>query len=284
VTAARPVPGSGDRLAYALFVAAALHAIVILGVAFDLPGLDTPTDVPTLEVTLLENPSDDETAPDDADFLAQANQRGAGNTEEKVAPEFADSPPAPDTDETLERGLTLSFAAVRPLPAATEHLLTPNGRFRVPDRLAGEDAQESAETPPPGGVVRVTGDGRREYFIAVNTRASEFAEYLAGWKARMERLGTLNFPTAARRDGLAGQPVLEVALAADGTLEEVSIVRTSGHPELDRAALDLVRLGSPFDPFPPEVRASYDVLRFAYEWRFIDGRVSGSGVFGPGRP
>ena len=273
--------GAGDRLAYALFLAAALHASVILGVAFDLPGPDTPTDVPTLEVTLLENPPDHETAPDDADYLAQANQRGAGNTEEKLAPEFADSPPAPDTDETLERGLTLSFAAVRPLPAETEHLLSPNGRLHVPDRLAGEDAQESAQAPPPGGVLRVTGDGRREYFIAVNTRASEFAEYLAGWKARMERLGTLNFPTAARRQGLAGQPVLEVALAADGTLEEVRIVRTSGHPELDRAALDLVRLGSPFDPFPPQVRASYDVLRFAYEWRFIDGRVSGSGVYGP---
>ncbi len=284
MTPARPLPGSGDRLAYALFVAAAVHAIVILGVAFDVPGLDTPTEVPTLEVTLLDNPSDDETTPDDADYLAQANQQGAGNTPDEVAPEFADSPPAPDTDETLRRGLTLTFAAVRPMAAADDHLLSPESRIRVPDRLAGEDGQESAQAPPPGGVVRVTGDGRREYFIAVNTRASEFAEYLAGWKARMERLGTLNFPTAARQQGLGGQPVLEVALAADGTLEEVRIVRTSGHPGLDRSALDLVRLGSPFDPFPPEVRASYDVLRFAYEWRFIDGRVSGSGVYGPDRP
>jgi protein TonB len=283
VTAARVMPGSGDRLAYALFFAAVLHAVVILGVAFDAPGLDTPTEVPTLEVTLLDTPSDDEVPPVEADYLAQANQQGAGNVEEQVAPEFADSPPAPDTDATLKRGLTLHFATARPA-ASDERLLTPDARIRLREQETSEQGEAVSEAPPPGGVLRVTGDGRREYFIAVNTRESEFAEYLAGWKARMERLGTLNFPTAARRQGLEGQPVLEVALAADGHIEEVRIVRTSGHPELDRAALELVRLGSPFDPFPAQVRASYDVLRFAYEWRFLDGRVSGSGVYVPPQP
>ena len=257
MTAAGAMPGSRDRLAYALFFAAVLHAVVILGVAFD--------------------------APEEADYLAQANQQGAGNVEEQVDPEFADSPPAPDTDVTLKRGLTLQFAAARPA-ASEDRLLTPDSRVRLREQEASEQGEAVSEAPPPGGVLRVTGDGRREYFIAVNTRESEFAEYLAGWKARMERLGTLNFPTAARRQGLEGQPVLEVALAADGQLEDVRIVRTSGHPELDGAALDLVRLGSPFDPFPAQVRESYDVLRFAYEWRFMDGRVSGSGVYSPPRP
>lgn len=277
--------GSGDRLAWALFLAAVAHAVVILGVAFDAPGPEAPAQVPTLEVTLLESPSDDETPPPDADYLAQANQRGAGNTDEKAPPEFADNPPAPDTDATLRRGLELSFAAVMPTPEASrEHLMSPDSRLRMPDARAREDRQQETTAPPPGGVVRVTGDGRREYFIAVNTSESKFAEYLAGWKARMERLGTVNFPAAARRAGLKGQPVLEVALAADGRLEEVRIVRSSGYPELDQAALNLVRLGSPFDPFPPDVRASYDVLRFAYEWRFIDGRLSGSGVYAPAGP
>lgn len=276
--------GDGDRLGYALFMAAALHALLILGVAFDAPDPQAPSEVPTLEVTLLESPSDDETPPDDADYLAQANQRGAGNTEEDVPPEFADAPPAPDPEEVMRRGLTLQFASLAPAPPTEDAVLAPRSTVTVPARDPREAGETADQAPPPGGLLRVTGDGRREYFIAVNTRESEFAEYLAGWKARMERLGTLNFPTAAQRDDVRGQPVLEVALAADGRLEEVRIVRTSGDPELDRAALDLVRLGSPFDPFPPEVRASYDVLRFAYEWRFIGGRVAGSGIYAPGRP
>lgn len=272
---------SGDRLGYALFLALALHALVILGVAFDAPAPERPRDVPTLEVTLLQSPSEDETPPDDADYLAQANQRGAGNTAETVAPEFEDGPPLPDTDETLRRGLALSFAAAVPSPPAEDAVLAPDSAVQVAAREPRQPGDTETGAPPRGGVLRVTGDGRREAFIAVNTKESGFAEYLAGWKARMERLGTLNFPSAAKGTDLEGQPVLEVALAADGRLEEVRIVRSSGRPELDRAALDLVRLGSPFDPFPPEVRASYDVLRFAYEWRFLGGRVRGSGIYAP---
>jgi TonB family protein len=83
----------------------------------------------------------------------------------------------------------------------------------------------------------------------VNARESVFAEYLAAWKARMERLGTLNYPTVAGRQG--GNPVLEVALAADGSLREVRVTRSSGQGALDQAAMDLVRLGTPYDPFPP---------------------------------
>ncbi len=279
-----PWPGSGDRLAYALFLAAVVHAVVILGVAFDASDPASPEQVPTLEVTLLDSPPADDVPPPDADYLAQANQRGAGNTEEDVTPEFADRPPAPRPDQVLERGLELSFAAISPPRAKeTDQLMTPESALSVTRPERAEQSGQQAQAPPEGGVLRVTGDGRREYFIAVNTRESRFAEYLAGWKARMERLGTVNFPTAARRSGLAGQPVLEVALAADGRLEDVRIVRSSGHPSLDRAAMDLVKLGSPFDPFPPKVRASYDVLRFAYEWRFIDGQVSGSGVYAPDR-
>ena len=39
---------------------------------------------------------------------------------------------------------------------------------------------------------------------------------------------------------------------------------------LDKAALDILRRASPFDPFPPEVRADYDRLRFAYKWVFSE--------------
>ena len=65
--------------------------------------------------------------------------------------------------------------------------------------------------------------------------------------------------------------MIEVAIRADGHLEEISVRRSSGQPELDNAAVRIVRLASPFDPFPPAMRDRYPMLRFAYEWRFLGG-------------
>ena len=112
-------------------------------------------------------------------------------------------------------------------------------------------------------------DGPRERTVSVDTQEALFAGYLAAWKQRVELLGTLNFPDAARRAGLTGNPVLEVAIGADGGLREIVVVRSSQQKLLDQAALRILRLAAPFEPFPEEIRRQYDVLRFVYEWRFI---------------
>jgi protein TonB len=117
-------------------------------------------------------------------------------------------------------------------------------------------------------VLRLRGkrlDGATE--IVPNTRESKLAPYLNAWRSKIERLGTLNFPQNVR-NAQAGNPVLEVALRADGTLGEALIKRSSGSKEIDQAALSILRLASPFDPFPSELR-QYQELRFAYEWQFL---------------
>ena len=112
----------------------------------------------------------------------------------------------------------------------------------------------------------------RERVLTANTRQTLFADYLITWKEKVERVGTLNFPDAARRLGLEGSPVLEVAIASDGSLQSIRVIESSGQPALDEAAERILRLASPFDPFPRDLRNSYDVLRFSYEWRFIQGQ------------
>jgi len=109
-------------------------------------------------------------------------------------------------------------------------------------------------------------DGATE--IVPNTRESKLAPYLNAWRTKVERLGTLNFPQYARGDQ-TGNPVLEVSLKADGTLGDALIRRSSGNKEMDQAALSILRLASPFDPFPSELRKQYQELRFAYEWQFL---------------
>jgi protein TonB len=254
---------AGERLGWAIFVATAAHALLILGLGFGPPQPPGPEDVPTLEVTLLDTPVPDQPAPEHAQYLAQASQEGVGNVEEQVRPEFFDTPPAPVPEErtAMERGLEVEFVATR--DSALQADIAP---------LPEDADMQPAEVLPEGGVTRVTASGEREHFVSVNARESVFAEYLAGWKARMERLGTLNYPTTAGQRG--GNPVLEVVVGADGGLREVRVTRGSGNGALDQAAMDLVRLASPYDPFPATVRAQFDVLRFAYEWRFIEGRAS----------
>lgn len=68
--------------------------------------------------------------------------------------------------------------------------------------------------------------------------------------------------------------MLEVAINADGRLKEVVVRSSSGQRELDQAAMEILRLAAPFEPFPEGLRADYDVLRFAYEWRFSEGAGS----------
>jgi protein TonB len=117
--------------------------------------------------------------------------------------------------------------------------------------------------------------------LLADTRESQIAAYLDGWKRRVEQVGTLHFPAAARRHELSGNPVLEVAIRADGSLQQVLLRRSSGHRELDNAAIGIVRLAAPFDPFPPAMRTRYPLLRFAYEWQFQAGRSGAGAVSAP---
>ena len=42
--------------------------------------------------------------------------------------------------------------------------------------------------------------------------------------------------------------------------------------------MDILKLATPFEAFPEELAARHDVLRFAYEWQFVGGRLAGSAV------
>jgi protein TonB len=88
------------------------------------------------------------------------------------------------------------------------------------------------------------------------------------WRAKVEAIGNLNYPEEAKRRLLTGNLLLDVALNPDGTVNEISLRRSSGHKTLDDAAIRIVELAAPFAPFPPEVRADIDVLHITRTWKF----------------
>ena len=287
---------TGDRLATAIFVMALIHGLVILGVRFSAPPV-ADNALPTLEVLLIPPGPDDPQENQEAAYIAQRTQRGNGtDTEARRAslPEARDEQQAPPDASTAN-------------PEKHHRLAEPEGAVSVLARRALEAERLATGSEPhdeapvffaiPAPAVPTVGlnaavadrelhlrgqrsvDGK----LLADTRESAIAAYLDGWKRRIERVGTINFPNEARRRQLSGNPVVEVAIRANGTLETVIVRRTSGHPELDNAAVGIVRLAAPFEPFPSALRERFPVLRFAYEWQFINGQLGGDGaVFSSG--
>ena len=108
---------------------------------------------------------------------------------------------------------------------------------------------------------------RRE-FVSANTRAYEFASYMSAWVGKVERVGNLNYPTELRQRKLHGDLILTVGIDWNGDVESVEIMRSSGVRDIDNAAVDIVRLASPYAPLPDNIRESTDILHITRTWRF----------------
>ena len=105
-------------------------------------------------------------------------------------------------------------------------------------------------------------------------KRADFAYYLRSWQRKVERIGQLNYPRQARAEGITGSLRLRVAIAADGALQDVRVLETSGHELLDQAALRIVRLAAPYAPFSPAMRETTDTLEIERTWRFLNSRIS----------
>jgi periplasmic protein TonB len=271
-----------DRLTTTLFLVALFHLIVVLGVTFGAGDTPPQGGAPTLEVILVPNPTPESIANEDAHYLSQVTQRGAGNDQAARRPESgspgSEGAPGPEGDAAAEG---TADAEVERSPAVLVTRSAADDR-RDPARDAATRAAGSAAANATGPAVladdgrgvRLKGKTARELQVSPDTRESGVAVYLDRWRRRVEEVGTTNYPLqAARRRGLSGNPVLEVQILANGTLGDVILRRTSGEPELDRAALGILRLAAPFERFPPALAAKHDALRLAYEWQFNGGEL-----------
>lgn len=116
--------------------------------------------------------------------------------------------------------------------------------------------------------LRAYNDRPREKFISARTREHAYAAYMDAWRRKVERIGNLNYPEEARRQGLTGELVLDVALGPDGNVRNITLLRSSGTAVLDEAAARIVRLAAPFARFPEHIRNETDVLHITRTWRF----------------
>ena len=278
-----------DRLLVTLFLAGLFHLILILGVTFASPERDSSL-VPTLEVLLVGDALPEAPLNKEASYLSQRTQQGSGNASKGASrrPGAAGAPE--DSLFGVDQGSGPQSLAG---PTGGEASIVTGGGSHT--RFIADAADPSTALPSmprralAGDLAALAGSDndtelllkgseRRELLVTPSTRAADVAVYLDAWKRRVEQVGTLNFPNEARNRRLSGNPVIEVALASSGALAEVEVRRSSGHAELDAAAIAILRLATPFEAFPLELAARHDVLRFAYEWQFVAGRLAGAAV------
>jgi protein TonB len=178
---------------------------------------------------------------------------------------------APSAEQLVSRGSGGEIVPALPQPTDDPSPLRQRAAALVQQAAPQTTAMELAlRAELPDG-----SDDSRTLIATPSTRQSGLAEYLDGWRRRVERIGTANYPTQLLGNIGAGRPTLEVVIAADGRLDDIVVRRSSGDTALDQAALKILRLAAPFPPLPEEIRVDYDVLRFAYEWDFSQGAAEG---------
>lgn len=284
-----------DRLMTAFFVAIVLHGVMILGITFDTLDFDQHGS-DQLEVVLIQGHSDD-LEPDNAAYYAQTNQRGSGNTDEQVR---ASSDPTQgdlinnqgklDQSDLQERDM-ISDESMRQYLAArrsNKHSVliqakpeTTTSERRMQARLMLTGEQILAPQNSSDDKNKITHDGERELFVSIDAKQSDIANYISAWRSKVERIGTLNYPKSLLQKNLQRSPVVEVSIARDGSIRSSKILRSSGSNTTDQAALRILRLAAPFDPFPKELAIGKDAMSFVYEWHFSAvGEVKGRALLG----
>jgi protein TonB len=108
----------------------------------------------------------------------------------------------------------------------------------------------------------------RRRFVGARTQEFRFARYVEDWRVKIERVGEVNYPQAARDQKMYGSLVVTVSIKADGTLERVDINRSSGNRILDAAAVRIVQLGAPYAPFPADIAKDTDIIGITRTWVF----------------
>jgi protein TonB len=270
------------NLTLALGISLLLHA-ALLAVRFTPPDIFDKARERAMDVILVNSKS--KSRPDKAQAKAQTNLDGGGNTEEDLRAKTP-LPPSPNTREGTD--LVEAQRRVAELEAQQQKMMT---------RLASEkavaaDKNRNSPTPAPAeirtgadlassalAIARIEGQISRqleEYnqrprkkFIGARVEEYRFAQYVEDWRQKIERIGNLNYPDAAK-GRLYGSLVLTVIIKSNGDLDRVEVNRSSGQRLLDDAARRIVQMSAPFAAFPEAIRRDTDVLEITRTWTFTN--------------
>lgn len=273
-------PSSSRTLTLAIAISLGLHAY-LLSLHFGLPDMISKASEQALDVILVNSKSVHK--PKNAQARAQNNLDGGGNTEQD---RIASTPLPPSQQDQDGDSLINTQRRVAELEAEQRQLMTQakskkkinnesstrDPQPQAPQNLSGADLASNAMA-----IARLEGQIAqntdaynkmpRKKFIGARAEEYRFSQYVEDWRQKVERIGNLNYPEAAR-GRLYGSLMLTITIRSDGSLDSVEITRSSGHKELDEAARRIVKLAAPYAEFPEAIRRDTDVIEISRTWTF----------------
>ncbi|MEQ5800516.1 TonB family protein [Halomonas sp. H10-9-1] len=274
-----------------------LH-LAVIGVVASWQFATPPAERKSLDVVLVTRESE---APVEAEAIAEVDQQASGSEQEEAPAESRSAPV--EAPVASQQGATDVDPATPAEPEAAERV-APEAR---PVEEAPPAAEAEAENPMPPTpreapqaadaeaepqVAAPTASGRdlladatrsiREQGLAPESpgdpgaprqaaqRAAE-ARYIDDWTRRVEAYGNRVHPAPRH---LQGQLRIRVVIGRDGELRQAEVIQSSGHSELDQAALDTVNGAGPYRPFDAGM-GNLDSLSITRVWRFGQGNNFG---------
>jgi periplasmic protein TonB len=266
----------------ALAFSLVFHAVV-LSIHFRLPEAMLRNTENALDVVLVN--SKHAKKPKNAQVYAQANLDGGGESEQN---QRATTFIPPTTSSRDGNDIIDAQRRVAQLEAEQRQLMT-RLKAQAMARAAPKRTVEAPTQPVPPNVSgldiasRALATARLEAQIDrqineynkrprvknIGTRAEEyrFAQYVEDWRQKIERIGNLNYPEAAK-GRFYGSLLLTVTILSDGNIKDVEINRSSGAPVLDQAAVRIVRMSAPYAAFPDNIRRDTDIVQITRKWTF----------------
>ena len=270
---------NNDSLLMALFVAVIVHIVLILGMNFT---TTQPEKInKSIDITLINTPA--KKAPEKANFLAQENQLGAGETTKK--PELPAQKPPSQRNKQIKQ--VKKPTPEESKPKVAKKIITQQKADKKVVTASKPDAISQPEKRPKltaeslhqqltelGTEIRQSqpsADQTKIKFVdSVSAHKYVAAQYMKDWETKVERTGNLNYPEVAAKKNFSGTLTMDVGIKADGSIYSIRINRSSGNPALDEAAKKIVRMSAPFAPLPLELRKELDVLVITRVWKFSD--------------
>ena len=256
-------------------IATLVHVGVIAGIGFGLPDREKIRHAPLLNITLVNTHANK--APEKADYLAQANQQGSGSVDRKSRPSspFASTNPNQMTGKSPVQSFQSSPDII---PKPNPQILTTKGKTNKQvnkkpeeDEIKDPKPTDKAISDQTDEIAQLMAEMSKEeehyakrpriHFIdSISAKSVVEAAYIDAWAKKLERIGNINFPKEALRLSLSGTLILNATLDRAGHVVEIGIDSSSGSRILDNAAIRIVKLASPYDPLPHEIRKKYDRL------------------------
>ena len=276
-----PPAVNNKSLLTALLVAVIVHIAFVLGINFTTPQPEKINK--SIDITLVNTPV--KKAPEKADFLAQENQSGAGESIKKLESP-AQKPASQETSEVKPKPVKKS-APEENKPKVAQKIITQEKAEKKVVAASKTEVVNQPEKHPQitaeslhqqlaqlGAEIRQSQPSAEQTKIkfvdSVSAHKYVAAQYMKDWESKVERTGNLNYPEVATKKNFSGILTMDVGINADGSIYSIRINKSSGNPALDEAAKNIVRMSAPFPPLPLDLRKELDVLVITRVWKFSD--------------